>query len=59
MQMEISEEDIESMKAKILELVKKYEKKFGRRIHISDWRYDHLIDKTDFDITMYFKSDKK
>lgn len=49
----ITDADIEKMKTEILDVVEKHEKKHGVRIHISEWKYDHLKDKTDFDITLY------
>ena len=54
----ITDIDIEKMKTEILEVVEKQEKKYGVRIHISEWKYDDLKDKTNFDITLYSRNMK-
>jgi len=52
----INNTDIDKIKIELLDILEKYEKKYGVRFHISNWRYDHLTDKTDFDITLYAKT---
>ncbi len=48
-----NDESLEELKAIILELIEEYEKKYNVRIHISEFKYDHLTDKKDFKLTIF------
>lgn len=46
-------ESIKELHNKILAIIGEYEKKYNVRIHISEFKYDHLADKKDFKLIVF------
>lgn len=52
------DESLETLRIRILDLIEEYEKEYNARIHISDFKYDHLTDKKDFKFICFQKIKK-